>query len=197
MGIVDFMLPGRRRRNLDLSIHGVSDVARSRVELDGLDRQGAALWKILCGASQQTLHQLLIKPSNSRMDWGLRKHIGRVSDPALVVLFWWMLLYQIVVFRNRGFAGYEPEREIWRMFESAENFVKSEWARLAFAGPPPGPWSANWNRQFPLESAMEFYNATYDLLGLTNNLTQRISHVSYFTSLTEQAYDRLIAESFS
>ena len=34
----------------------------------------------------------------------------------LVVLFWWMLIYQIVVFKNRGLEGYTPDDEVEPMY---------------------------------------------------------------------------------
>ena len=194
MGIADWFMPGQRRRKLSQSIDGVADVARSRAEADRLDAQRAKLWNMLCDASGQTLQQLLVKNDDRRLDWGLKKHAKRVSDPVLVVLFWWMLVYQIVVFKNRGLEGYTPEDEVEPMFEAAQRFVETEFARMEVETGPPGPWAENWRRQYPIESAMEFYNSTYSMLNLPNDLTLRIEHVSHFTTLTEQAYDRLSAE---
>ena len=188
-------MPGQRRRKLSQSIDGVADVARSRAEADGLDPLRARLWKMLCDATGQTLQQLLVKNDDRRLDWGLKKHSKRVSDPVLVVLFWWMLIYQIVVFKNRGLDGYTPDDEVGLMYEVAKRFVETEFARMEVENEPPGPWAENWRRQFPIESAMEFYNSTYSMLNLRNDLSLRIEHVSHFTTLTEQAYDRL-AETF-
>ncbi len=197
MGIADWFVPGQRRRKLSLSVDGVADVARSRAESDGLDMPRTKLWNMLCDASRQTLVQLLIKNYDRRMDWGLKKHIRRVDDPTLVVLFWWTLLYQIVLFKNRGLEGYNPNDEIDLMYEVAQRFVETEFARLEVDSEPPGPWADSWHRQYPIESAMEFYNSTYSMLHLGNDLTLRVSHVSHFTTLTEQAYDRLAADTVS
>ena len=194
MGIADLFMRGQRRRKLGLSIDGVAGVARSRAEADGLDASRARLWNMLCDASGQTLQQLLVKNDDRRLDWGLKKHSKRISDPVLVVLFWWMLLYQIVVFKNRGLAGYTPDEEVEAMYEVARRFVETEFARMEVEVDPPGPWADGWRRQYPIESAMEFYNSTYSMLNLSNDLTLRIEHVSHFTTLTEQAYDRLAAE---
>ena len=179
-----------------MSIDGVAEVARSRAESDGLDSSRARLWNMLCDASGQTLKQLLIKNDDRRLDWGLKKHIRRVNDPVLVVLFWWMLLYQFVLFKNRGLGGYTPD-EVEPMYEVARRFVETEFSRLGVVTEPPGPWSDTWRRQYPIESAMEFYNSTYSMLNLGNDLTLRIEHVSHFTTLTEQAYERLAAETVS
>ncbi len=195
MGIADLFIPGQRRRKLGLSIEGVVGVARSRAEAEGLDASRVRLWNMLCVASGQTLQQLLVKNDDRRLDWGLKKHAKRVSDPVLIVLFWWMMIYQIVLFKNRGLEGYDPEEDVEPMYEFARQFVETEFARMEVEADAPGPWSENWRRQYPIESAMEFYNSTYSMLNLANNLTLRIEHVSHFATLTEQAYDRLAAES--
>ena len=194
MGIADLLIPGQRRRKLGLSIDGVAGVARSRADADGLDASRARLWNMLCDASGQTLQQLLVKNDDRRLDWGLKKHSKRISDPVLVVLFWWMLLYQIVVFKTRELEGYTPDDEVEPMYELARRFVETEFTRMEVETGPPGPWAEHWRRQYPIEAAMEFYNSTYSMLNLKNDLTLRIEHVSHFTTLTEQAFERLVAE---
>ena len=191
MGILDRLIPGRARRNLALSIDGVAEVARrSAADLDSADQR---LWALLCDASRQTLRQLLIKNDDKRLDWDLKKRAWRIDDTALVVLFWWMLLYQLVVFRNRGLDGYSTEESTDSMYDTAMRFAKTEFERLGLDLQPP-LWANDWRRHYPLESAMAFYNSAYDLLRLDNDLTKRISHVSHFATLTEQGYDRLVAE---
>ena len=185
MGILDRLVPGRARRNLALSIDGVAGVARDGAAADGLDSAGYRLWTLLCDASRQTLHQLLVKNDDKRLDWGLKKRAARIDDTALVVLFWWMLLYQLVV--------YSPEESTDPMYEAATRFVETEFARLGIEIPPP-LWAEDWRRHYPLESAMAFYNSAYELLRLDNDLTKRIEHVSHFATLTEQGFERLSAE---
>lgn len=194
MGILDRLVPGRARRNLALSIDGVASVARDGVGADGMDSPNHRLWTLLCDASRQTLHQLLVKNDDKRLDWGLKKRAARIDDTALVVMFWWMLLYQLVVFRNKGLDGYSPEESTDPMYEAATRFVESEFARLGIEIPPP-LWAEDWRRHYPLESAMAFYNCAYDLLHLDNDLTKRIEHVSHFATLTERGFERLAAES--
>ena len=191
MNIADLLIPGRRRRrrNLALSIDGVTEVARdSAGELVSRD---AALWNMLCDASRETLRQLLISNDDELLDWGLKKHIGRVDDFSLVIFFWWMLLYQIVLFKTRGLDGYDSARDSGRMYELSRRFVTVELGKLGKGAGPPASWADDWERQFPLESAMSMYNSVYNLLGLSGDLTIRIQHVSHFTTITENAYDRL------
>ncbi len=191
MDIADLLIPGRRkrRRNLELSIDGVAEVARDCA--DELDSQRAALWNMLCDASRETLRQLLIKNDDELLDWGLKKHIGRVDDFNLVILFWWMLTYQIALFKNRGLEGYDSASDAGGMYDLSRKFVTSELGKLGRLSGPPASWADDWERQFPLESAMSMYNSVYNLLGLAGDLTIRVRHVSHFTTITEKAYDRL------
>lgn len=191
MNIADLLIPGRRgrRRDLELSIDGVTEVARARAgELDG---RHAALWNMLCDASRETLRQLLIRNDDELLDWNLKKHIKRVNDFNLVIFFWWMLLYQIVLFKTRGLTGYDPEDDAGRMHDMSLRFVTAELEKMGRSSGPPSSWADDWERQFPLESAMSMYNSVYNLLGLSGDLTIRIQHVSHFTTITEKAYDRL------
>ncbi len=194
MGIADIFLPGRRkrRRNLELSIDGVADVARART--GGLDSHDARLWNMLCDASRQTLHQLLIRNDDPLMDWGLKPHIKRIDDRNLVILFWWMVLYQLVLFKTRGLEGYDPADAAGRMYDQSRSFITAEFERLGAGARPPASWADDWERQFPLESTMAMYNSVYNLLGLRGDLTVRIEHVSHFATITERAYDQLTAE---
>ena len=200
MSIADWLPGGRKRRGLALSIDGVADAARSSAESDGLDDRQTALWTTLCEASRQTLAQLFVKSDDKRMDWGLKRRSGRVDDPALVTMYWWTLLYQIVVFSNRGAPGEdagiaEADREL--MHETARRFLEIEFSKLRPGAEPPGPWSDDWRAHFPLESAMALYNSVYALLGMRNDPAKRIAHVSHFTTLTERSRDRLSSDIFS
>ncbi len=191
MNLAEFLIPGRRkrRRNLELSIDGVTEIARARA--GELDSRGAALWNMLCDASRETLRQLLIKNDDDLLDWGLKKHIKRVDDLNLLIFFWWMLLYQLVLFKTRGLEGYDPSEDAVPLHDLSRSFVTAELARLGKGVGPPASWADDWDRQFPLESAMSMYNSIYNLLGLSGDLTIRIQHVSHFTTITEKAYDRL------
>ena len=191
MGIADWALPGRRRRNLALSIDGVAEAARSGAGAAELDERRARLWGLLCDSSRETLRQLLIKSDDRRMDWGVRSHIRRIDDARLVVLFRWALLYQIVLFKNRGLEGYDAAEEVGATSELARRFAVEEFERLGMGAEPPGPWHEDWERQVGLEAAMGFYDSLYALLGLHNDPMARIERVSHFTTLTERAYDRM------
>ena len=187
--------PWSGRRNLALSIDGVSEAARAAGADGGLDESQARLWAFLCEASRRTLRRLLADGGDPMMDWGLLKYARRVDDAKLVVLFWWTLLYQMVLFRNRGLDGCgDAEGATDAAFGAARRFLETEFARLGADSDPPGPWAKDWRRQFALESAMALYNHVYALLGVPGDLTKRINHVSHFTTATERAYDDMVRE---
>ena len=62
----------------------------------------ALIWDALCGEASGLLNQLLIRNTIKEIDWGLKGRTSKVTQPRLVVLYWWMLLYQLVLFRSRG-----------------------------------------------------------------------------------------------
>lgn len=190
MGFADWIVPGRRRRNIALSLDRVADAARSTPQTDALDTRRAELWNILCDASRNTLRLLLIG-GDDRIDWALRRQLWRINDARLVVLFWWMLLYQLALFNNRSIEGYDPADDMDALYDIARAFVVSEFSRMDIASEPPGAWAENWRQQFTLESAMALYNHTYILLGIRGDLTRRIEHVSRFTTATEREFDRM------
>ena len=191
MNLADLLIPGRRRRrrDLELSIDGVAEVARARGS--ELDDRRAALWNMLCDAARDTLQQLLISNDDELLDWGLKKHIKRVDDFSLVIFFWWMLLYKLVIFRTRGLDGYDSSEDAVPIYNLSLQFITSELRKLGRGTGPPQSWADDWERQFPLESAMSMYNSVYNLLRLSGDLTLRIQHVSHFATITEKAYDRL------
>ncbi len=194
MGFVDWLSPGRKRRNnLALSIDGVADAAR---EVAKFDDQSTRLWDTLCDASRQTLHQMLVSNDDRRLDWGLKSHTKRISDDRLVVLFWWMLVFQLVLLRLRGVNGRDGDDCAAALYDVAMNFVETEFDKLDAGLAPPEPWSPTWDRKFTLEATMDFYNKTYELLGLKVDQNKRIEHVSHFTSIAESAYDRLMSDRF-
>lgn len=183
------------RRDLALSIDGAAKVACETGADCAPDERCARLWALVCEASRRALRQLLADGDDPMMDWGIRKYARRVDDPKLVVLFWWMLLYQIVVFRNRGGADdLDKDAATDAMLAAARRFLETELARAGADFDPPGPWAKDWRRQFALESAMALYNHVYVLLGVPGDFTKRINHVSHFTTATERAYDEMARE---
>ena len=102
-----------------------------------------------------------------------------------------MLVYQVTIFRTRGLEGYDPDDDAGHIYELSVRFITAELQKLGRGSGLPVSWANDWERQFPLESAMSMYNSVYNLLGLSGDLTVRIQHVSHFTTITENAYDRL------
>ena len=49
---------------------------------------------------------LVLGSTSDPLDWGLKSHRSRVSEPALIHIYWWMILYQLVIFRTHGLSNY-------------------------------------------------------------------------------------------
>ena len=189
---LQWMIPGRRHRAyLEISIGKLAASARRETQLHGFGPRLNTLWVALCEGAENTIYQLIIRNDDGRLDWGLRGHRRKVDYPRLVAIYWWMLLYQLVLFRNRGRYGYIPDEELPKLSDAAYSFLQREFSRLSTLVRQPGPWDERLLQQYPLESALGVYNQVYQILGLNNDLNRRIGHVSHFTAATEAAYDRL------
>ena len=192
MSALQWMVPGRQRRaRLELSIGRVAESARRETQLHSFGPRLARLWSAFCDQAEHTVYQLIIRNDDGRLDWGLKRHRRKIDYPRLVAIYWWMLLYQLVLFRNRGLDGYFPNEELPIFSDAAHSFLQREFSRLPTPVQLPGPWDERWLRQYTLESALGIYNQVYGVLGLHNDLNRRIGHVSHFTTATEAAYDRL------
>ena len=190
-----WMIPGRRRRaELELNISEVAESARRETQLHGFGPRLTRLWWAFCDQAENTVYRLIIRDDDGRLDWGLKGHRGKIDYPRLVAVYWWMLLFQLVLFRNRGLDGYTPDEDLPIFSDAAHSFLQREFSRLPTPVPLPGPWDERWLRQYTLESALGIYNQVYQLLGLNNDLNRRISHVSGFTTASETAYDRLASD---
>jgi hypothetical protein len=192
MNVLKWIIPGRRRQaRLARNIMGLAESARREVQLHGFEPARARLWLAFCDQAENTVYQLIIRSDDCRLDWGLRPHRNRVDYPHLVSIFWWMLLYQFVVFRNRRQGDNTPFQELLVFGDAANSFLQRELSRLQSPAQLPDPWDERWHRQHTMESALGMYNRVYQVLGLSNDLNSRIAHVSGFVSATETAYDRL------
>ena len=195
MNVLQWMIPGRRRRaNLELNIGRVVESARRETQLHGFGPRLTRLWWALCDQAENTVYQLIVENDDGRLDWGLKERRRKVDYTRLVAVYWWMLLYQLVLFRNRGLEGYTPDEDLPILNDAAHSFLQREFSRLAAPSNLPVPWDERWLRQSTLESALGVYNQVYQLLGLSNDLNRRIGHVSHFTTATETAYDRLASD---
>ena len=150
----------------------------------------ALIWDALCGEASGLLNQLLIRNKIKEIDWGLKGRTSKVTQPRLVVLYWWMLLYQLVLFRGRGIQGCATVGEDFSELSKAAHiwidyFVSESEERLSV----PDPWEDRWHSQVSLEAALGLYNRVTVLLEMRIDPNARILKVSHFTNATERAYD--------
>ena len=119
----------------------INELRRISVELgaDRLDRRLGALWTASCDGAADTVEQLFVENSDKTLDWGLKRHRKRLNGQRLAAIYWWMLLYQLVMFRNRGIDGYDRNEDFDAMRETAEDLM-AELVRLPHIGAVnPGP----------------------------------------------------------
>lgn len=192
MAFPDWIVPGRAKKSeLRREIEGLTEAARGESARQRLPSDRALLWENLCGEAANIVHQLLIEARDRDLDWGLRAHRGRVTRPRLATLHWWMLLYQLVMFKNRGLDGYAAEEEFPQLCSVAQRFVDQLASTPEFGGVITAPWEESWESQVALEASLGIYNRTVELLGLTHDVHKRINRVSLFTTVTERAYDSM------
>ena len=154
-----------------------------------LDGRLAALWSGCCEGAADTVAQLFVQNTDKSLDWGLKRHRKRLNEQRLAAIYWWMLLYQLVLFRNRGIDGYDRIEDFAELRDAADRLM-DEFAGLPHIGAAnPGPWQEHWQRQVALEAALDMYNKVMETLGLRINTEARVMQVSLFTSATERRFN--------
>lgn len=156
---------------------------------DNLDRRLAALWSACCDGAADTVTQLFIQNSDKSLDWGLKRRRNRLNAQNLAAIYWWTLLYQLVLFRNRGIDGYDRIEDFETLRNTADNLM-TEFVKLPHIGAVnPGPWQEHWQRQVALEAALDIYNSIMAVLRVRINAEARVTQVSLFTSTTERRFN--------
>ena len=191
MGFLDWLLPGGgMKAELSVSIGELTDAARRESERQGMPPRRALIWDALCGEASGLLNQLLIRNTIKEIDWGLKGRTSTVTQPRLLVLYWWMLLYQLVLFRNRGIDGYTTVGEDFSELSKAAHTWVDYLVSVSEVGlSVPGPWEDRWHTQVSLEAALSLYNRVAVLLEMNIDPNARVLKVSHFTTATERAYN--------
>lgn len=154
-----------------------------------LDRKRAALWMACCDGAADTVSQLFVQNADRMLEWGLKRHRKRLNAQRLAAIYWWMLLYELVMFRNRGMDGYDRVEDFEALSSTAEDLMAELVSLPHISAVNPGPWQEHWKRQVSLEAALDIYNSVTDALALRINTETRIMRVSLFTSTTERRFD--------
>ena len=195
MAIPDIFIPGRVKANLSSNLADLRGLALSHSQEAGLSDQRRALWEACCDGAADLVTQLFVSNSDKRLDWGLKRHRRKLNRPRLTAVYWWMLLYQLVILRNRGLEGLDKDEEFERLRQMAHDFMEALASSPEHEVQNPGPWDAKWDRQVSLEAALGLYNRVMYALKLGVDLEARISRVSLFTSASENAFDVNVRES--
>lgn len=186
MAILDWLSMGLRSRSrVATDLVHLHELARGNGNLSARDR---ALWDLLCTGAANIARQLLIRKRDNRLDWGLRKLLDRVDRPTLGTLYWWMLLYQLVIFKSRGLTGYDVDASFPSLYGAARSFVDVLAASEEFRGIFSDPWEPEWESQVALEAALAIYERIAVGLGVRDAPDTKIARVSLFTAVTEGEY---------
>ena len=183
-------LSGSSKTRLRSDIH---ELRRVSLEFGAskLDRKRAALWSACCDGAADTVAQLFVQNPDKSLDWGLKRHRKRLNEQRLAAIYWWMLLYQLVLFRNRGIDGYDRIEDFHALSAAADELM-AEFVSLPHIGAvSPGPWQQHWQRQVALEAALDIYNRVMETLGIRINTEARVMQVSLFTSATERRFNTI------
>lgn len=197
MGLLDMLMPGSGKAGLRADIDELNRLALAEADRQGLPPKRAVLWEACCNQASDIVVQLFLDNSSKQLDWGLKGKRKKLNRPRLTAVYWWMLLYQIVLFKRRGVDGYHSDDEFSELSQAAHVFIE-ELASSYEDVVNPGPWEARWQNQMSLEASLGMYNGVMAMLGLRVDADARIMRVSLFTSATEQAFDtnikRAVAE---
>ena len=153
------------------------------------DAKQAALWAACCNAAADVVSQLFVKNSDKTLNWDLQRHRRKLNGQRLAAIYWWMLLYQLVLFRNRGIDGYDRAADFAALCEAADEVMAQFVALPHIRAAHPGAWEERWRTQVCLEAALGIYNRTMGIMGIGINADARILCVSLFTSATERSFD--------
>lgn len=153
-----------------------------------LDRRLAALWTASCNGAADTVEQLFVENTDKTLDWGLKRQRKRLNGQRLAAIYWWMLLYELVIFRNRGIDGYDRIDDFDALRETADDLMAEFVSLPHIRAVNPGPWREHWQRQVALEAALDIYNRVMETLVLRINTEARVMAVSLFTSATERRF---------
>ena len=164
---------------------------------DNLDGRLGALWAASCDCAADITAQLFVQNYDHEIDWGLKRHRKRLNGARLAAIYWWMLLYQLVLFRNRGVAGYDRIEDFDTLRDTAYALMEHMVNLPHISAVSPGPWQDHWHRQVSLEAALDIYNAVMGLLAIRLNTEARVMSVSLFTSATERRFNTVTAPSLT
>lgn len=197
MAITDIFIPGRIKANLAAELSLVKAMAVQQSQVAGLSAQRSAIWEACCNGAEDLVAQLFIANRDKHLDWGLKKHRRKLDRTRMSAVYWWMLLYQLVLLRNRGLDGHDKDEEFASLSQVAHEFMETLASSPDSPAINPGPWEERWDRQVSLEAALGLYNILMQVFRLHVDFEVRIARVSLFTSATENAYDTNIRASLS
>ena len=195
MAILERIIPGLLKRNLRSAIHNLAELGRYDSHRQKLPARRAVLWETLSGAAAGIMQQLFIHNSDPWLDWGLKTQRRRVSQRALIAIYSWMVLYQLLLFRTHGLEGYKTEEEFLELKEVAQRFFQYVASAPEVRVEAPQPWNESWEAQSPEEAALGIYSGTMEALSLSDEVEEREPRAELFkTEAYHSVYELVVRD---
>jgi hypothetical protein len=190
--LLEWIIPGLLKRNCRRAIHNLALLARYESQRQQLPPMRAVLWETLSGAAAGFIQQLFVHNPDPWLDWGLKKNRRRLSKQAICHIYFWMVLYQLVLFRTYGVEGYSTEEEFSALCIVAQQFIEYVTSAKEISVELPRPWDEAWDTQGPDEAATGLYKSVLEGLGLPDKTEKRMIQVALFTTESHRLYDLIV-----
>lgn len=191
MALLEWIVPRLRKRNIRRAFHNVVILARYESLRQALPPRTAVLWETLSGVAGGVLQQLFVDNPNPGMDWGLKQYRRRLTSPLVGQIFWWMILYLFVVFRERGLEGYKTQEEFDALRDTAHRFIEWLCSQPEIRRDIPPLWDESWEQQNEIGATMKLYDAVLTALDVPIEPEKRAVQVARFSAQTPLLYSMI------
>lgn len=195
MALLELIIPGLGKRNMRRGIHNLYVLARAESLRQELPRNRDILWEALTGSASGLLQQLLVQNVHPSLDWGLKKHRRRVGMQDLMHIYYWMILYVLLLFRENGLEGYSANDEFRALVGSSQAYAKQlrSWWNAMLRKPMVilEPWDERWESQSSEEAAMGLHDSIMGLLGISYGSFDTLKHAVGLNVAANDAWDGL------
>lgn len=192
MALLEWVIPGLLKRNCRRAIHNLALLARYESQRQQLPLRRAILWEALSGAAAGCMQQLFVHNLNPWLDWGLKENRRRLSKQTIVHIYWWMVLYQLVLFRTYGLEGYATDDEFSALCIVAHQFTEYVTSVKEINVELPCAWHKAWNTQSPEEAAAGLYRSVMEALGLPDKAKEKLLRAALFSTESHRIYDSVV-----
>ena len=192
MALLEWIVPTLLKRNIKKGIHNLSLLALCESQRQRLPSRRAILWETLSGAAAGVMQQLFVENPNPAIDWGLKGNRRRLNQEAIIHIYYWMVLYQLVLFRTYGLEGYATDDEFSALCIVAHQFTEYVTSVKEINVELPCAWHKAWNTQSPEEAAAGLYRSVMEALGLPDKAKEKLLRAALFSTESHRIYDSVV-----